>query len=85
MTGYLSGFVPFNQQEREGNYFNGLPLTNQATNGLDKDWGDVSETALASVLKYISTGSFRVAGQKFPLPDPKLASLTGSLISNSKA
>lgn len=58
----------------EGNYFNGLPLTNQAADGLDKDWGDVSETALASVLKYISTGSFRVAGQEVSLPDPKLAS-----------
>ncbi|ANE49793.1 S41 family peptidase [Flavisolibacter tropicus] len=42
----------------EGNYYNGLPLTNKSADGLDKDWGDVNESSLASVLQYISTGSF---------------------------
>jgi carboxyl-terminal processing protease len=42
----------------EGNYYNGLPLTYKANDGLDKDWGDVNESSFASVLKYISTGSF---------------------------
>ena len=46
----------------DGNYFDGLALNNQVNDGLDKNWGDVNETAFASVLKYISTGSFRVAG-----------------------
>jgi len=42
----------------QGNYFNGIAVDSQQPDGLDKDWGDVSETALASVLKYVSTGSF---------------------------
>jgi len=28
--------------------------------GVDKDWGDVSEPCLEEALKYISSGSFRV-------------------------
>lgn len=44
----------------EGNYFNGLALNNKAADGLDKDWGDVNEACLASALKYISTGSYRL-------------------------
>lgn len=44
----------------EGNYFNGMDLNNQVADGLDSDWGDVNESALASVLKYVGTGAFRV-------------------------
>lgn len=44
----------------EGNYFNGLALNSRVADGLDKDWGDVTETCLASALKYINTGSFRL-------------------------
>jgi hypothetical protein len=43
----------------EGNYFNGLPLTTRAGDGIDKDWGDKNETALASILNGFSTGSLR--------------------------
>jgi len=43
----------------EGNYFNGLALNNQVADGLDKDWGDVNESAFASVLRYINSGAFR--------------------------
>ncbi len=43
----------------EGNYFNGLALNNQVADGLDKDWGDVNESAFASILRYASTGAFR--------------------------
>jgi hypothetical protein len=43
----------------EGNYFDGLALNNQVADGLDKDWGDVDESAFASVLRYINTGAFR--------------------------
>jgi carboxyl-terminal processing protease len=42
----------------EGNYFNGLPLNSQVADGLDRDWGDIRETSLASTLKYITTGIF---------------------------
>ncbi|MDB5208205.1 MAG: hypothetical protein JWR72_3280 [Flavisolibacter sp.] len=47
----------------EGNYFNGIPLDNRTADGLDKNWGDVNEACLASALKYISSGSFRVGAQ----------------------
>ncbi len=43
----------------EGNYFDGLALNNQVADGLDKDWGDVNESAFASVLRYLGTGAFR--------------------------
>lgn len=43
----------------EGNYFNGLPLTNRVADGIDRDWGDRNETALASLLNRFSTGAFR--------------------------
>jgi hypothetical protein len=47
----------------EGSYFNGLALDKQVGDGLNKDWGDQSETALASILKYMNSGSFSVAGE----------------------
>ena len=47
----------------EGSYFNGIPLDKQVGDGLNKDWGDKDESALASILKYIGTGSFSVAGE----------------------
>jgi len=43
----------------EGNYFGGLALDNAVADGLDKDWGDASESAFHSVLQYASTGAFR--------------------------
>ncbi|HEX2532230.1 MAG TPA: S41 family peptidase [Chitinophagaceae bacterium] len=43
----------------QGNYFGGIPVNGQAADGLDKDWGDVTESSLASALSYISSGSFR--------------------------
>ncbi|MGB8191493.1 MAG: S41 family peptidase [Chitinophagaceae bacterium] len=50
----------------QGNYFGGMTLDNTVADGLDKDWGDVNESSLASVLKYINTGSFRVrAGEAY--------------------
>jgi C-terminal processing protease CtpA/Prc len=45
----------------EGSYFNGLPLDVQVADGLDKDWGDLNESALAATVKYITTGSARLA------------------------
>jgi len=41
-----------------GNYFDGIAVDNVVPDGLDKDWGDINESALASALKHISTGSF---------------------------
>lgn len=45
----------------EGSYFNGLALDAQVADGLDKDWGDLNESALAAAVKYITTGSARLA------------------------
>lgn len=48
----------------EGNYFGGFQLDHQVADGIDKDFGDITEASLASVLKYIGTGSFRM-----PVPE----------------
>ena len=47
----------------EGNYFGGIRVNSQVADGLDKDWGDINEASLASVLKNISTGSFRQSAE----------------------
>jgi carboxyl-terminal processing protease len=50
----------------EGSYFNGLALNSQVADGLDKDWGDISESSLANALQYVTTGSFGVQGDLSP-------------------
>lgn len=42
----------------EGNYFNGIPVNAQVADGLDKDWGDVNESSLASAIRNITSGSY---------------------------
>ena len=44
----------------EGNYFNGMPVNAQVADGLDKDWGDMNETSLASAIRNITTGNYLV-------------------------
>lgn len=44
--------------EGSGNYFNGINVDNEVKDGLNKDWGDADESALKSVLGYISNGVF---------------------------
>ena len=44
----------------DGNYYNGFTPDAIIADGLNKDWGDVTETSLASAIKYITTGSFRL-------------------------
>jgi len=61
-----------------GNYFSGIAVDAQRPDGLDKDWGDVSESLLASVLKNVSTGSFEanpggeIIGSAAPQVTPQL-------------
>jgi hypothetical protein len=43
----------------EGNYFNGIPVNSQVADGLDKDWGDISEASLASAIRNITSGNYR--------------------------
>ncbi len=45
----------------EGSYFGGFPLDHRVADGLDKDWGQVQEHSLASILKYLNGGSFRLS------------------------
>ncbi|MDB5198901.1 MAG: hypothetical protein JWO92_864 [Chitinophagaceae bacterium] len=49
----------------EGNYFNGFPVNAQVNDGLSKDWGDVTESCLASAVKYITGGAFRTQGETY--------------------
>ncbi len=45
-------------KNNEGNYFNGFTPDKTVADGLDKDWGDITESSLASIIKYIGTGTF---------------------------
>ncbi|MFD2919499.1 S41 family peptidase [Terrimonas rubra] len=56
-------------KNNEGNYFDGFALSNQVLDGLTKELGDVDELCLASALKYIGTGSFRVRTVEEPFTE----------------
>jgi len=58
-------------KDGQGNYFDGLALSNQVGDGLDKDWGDVNESAFASVIKYVTTGAFRTTATEVYTEDQK--------------
>jgi len=45
----------------EGHYYGGMSLNNQVADGLDKDWGDRSESSFSSAVSYIVSGAFRGA------------------------
>lgn len=45
----------------EGGYFGGIPLNSTVADGLDKDWGDVTESSLQSALNYINNGVYRTS------------------------
>jgi len=64
-----------------GNYFNGITVDSQQPDGLDKDWGDVSEASLASVLKFVSTGSFTRIGE---IPGAASQTVTPALINSNQ-
>jgi hypothetical protein len=56
----------------EGNYFNGFPVNSKVNDGINKDWGDITESCLASSIKFISSGAFRTQGGEVfnePLPE----------------
>ena len=59
----------------QGNYFDGFALNSTVADGLDKDWGDVDESCLASALKFIGTGAFRAQVSEEPyIIDPRVKS-----------
>ena len=52
--------ISFKTVNKDGNgdYFNGFTIDHPTADGLDKDWGDVDENCLYSVLTYIKTGAY---------------------------
>lgn len=48
----------------EGNYFNGFTPNYQIMDGLDRNWGDINENCLKSILKFVSTGSYARAEER---------------------
>ncbi len=55
-----------------GGYFNGFTPDAIVADGLDKDWGDTSESCLAKAIKYITTGSFIPQVQEIYKEDPSV-------------
>jgi len=53
----------------EGNYFNGLNVNSKVADGLDKEWGDLAESCLASVMRNIMSGSYRSIGPEIPFEE----------------
>jgi carboxyl-terminal processing protease len=47
----------------EGAYFDGMELTRQAADGLDKNWGDLQESCLANIVNYINGATLGQAGR----------------------
>lgn len=62
----------------EGAYYDGLALNGQAADGLDKDWGDLLETALAAAVRYITTGVFRTSAGQTPFVEESPAVKAGN-------
>jgi C-terminal processing protease CtpA/Prc len=55
--------ISFRTANSMGNseYYNGFAPDKLSPDGVNKNWGDVTEPSLASALKFISTGSFRIS------------------------
>ncbi len=68
----------------QGNYFNGFELNNTVADGLDKDWGDITESCLASALKYIGTGAFRMQAEEEYILDPQIKATNNKLDNSFK-
>jgi hypothetical protein len=48
-------------KDGNGSYFNGFTIDHPTADGVDKNWGDVNENCLKSILTYINTGVFGFA------------------------
>ena len=57
--------VSFKTVNKNGSsdYYSGFTPDAIIADGLDKNWGDITETSLASAIKYITTGAFRLQSQ----------------------
>ncbi|MGI8582900.1 MAG: S41 family peptidase [Chitinophagaceae bacterium] len=56
----------------ESNYYNGFSPDADVFDGVTKDFGDITELRLASAIKYITTGAFRVAAGDVYQESPKV-------------
>lgn len=65
-------------RDGEGNYFNGLPLTTRVSDGIDKDWGDSNENALASILNGFSNNALRPSISEV-IADPAIEAINSKL------
>ena len=66
-----------------GNYFSGFPANSKVNDDLTKDWGDINESCLASALKYVNSGSFRVSAEVFQDQLPQVKQGNSRLDENS--
>ncbi|MGH2649038.1 MAG: S41 family peptidase [Ginsengibacter sp.] len=66
-----------------GGYFNGFTPDAIVADGLDKNWGDTSESCLAKAIKYITTGSFTPQAQEIYKADPLVMSANKTLDKSS--
>ncbi len=67
-----------------GSYFNGFTPDAIVDDGLDKNWGDVSESCLAESIKYITTGTFIAQGPRLIIKiDPAVVAANNTLDKSS--
>ncbi|HSQ44830.1 MAG TPA: S41 family peptidase [Ginsengibacter sp.] len=66
-----------------GSYFNGFTPDAIVADGLDKNWGDTSESCLAKAIKYITTGSFTAQALEVYKQDPVITSANKTLDQSS--
>jgi C-terminal processing protease CtpA/Prc len=65
--------ISFKTVNSAGNadYYFGFAPDKVSSDGVNKGWGDVTEPSLASALKYITTGTFRVSSARMQQEDEK--------------
>ncbi|MEJ7610111.1 MAG: S41 family peptidase [Ferruginibacter sp.] len=66
----------------EGNYYNGFAPNALVADGLDKDWGDVTETGLASALRNINFNAYRSGSENIYYESPQVATGNAALDKN---
>ena len=58
----------------EGNYYAGFTPNALVADGLDKDWGDITESSLASAIRNINGGNFRGSNEQAYIEPTMVAS-----------
>ena len=77
--------VSFKTVNKNGtsDYYTGFAPDAIVADGLDKNWGDITETSLASAIKYITTGAFRLASQPSYQEQPQVTNGNSILDENT--